>query len=170
MKKEKRSTVTNLSREDFIRKKSIKAFFFSVLGILSVGLVCILLTYYFEGNSKKDYLSLTIIVLVFAVVVSFILKKFIFYMEFNAEFNRLSSVKLVYMYLSSNAYTEVIPIPTTTHEHSYFFIDISNIANFYAIISDESTVAVYLKFNTEEKYRFIERIHIEDFSSYYKIK
>lgn len=170
MKKEKRSTVTNLNRDDFIKKKSRKAFFFLVLGILGVGLVSILLTYIYGGNSKSDYLSLTIIVLVFAMVVSLILKKFIFYMEFNAEFDRLSSVKFVAMYLSSKAYTEVIPIPTTTHEYSYFFISLADIAKFYAIISDESTVDVYLKFNTEEKYRSMEKISIEYFSSYYKIK
>ena len=155
MKKEKRSTVTNLNRDDFIKKKLRE----SELELLGVGLVSILFVCIFTNSLLR-----TIIVLVLGMVECFILKKLIIYLDFTAKFDKLSR------YLSSKSYTEVIPIPTTAHKHSYFFIRLADIAKFYAIISDDLTVAVYLKFNTEKKYRFIEKIRIKDFFSYYKIK
>lgn len=78
MTKEKRST-TNLSKKDSAKKKSRRALFFFVLGILGVGLVSILLT-----NIFSDSLSLTIIAFVFIIVFSLILKFFLSYMAFIA--------------------------------------------------------------------------------------
>ena len=70
MKKEKRSTVTNLNRDDFIKKKLRE----SELESLGVGLVSILFVCIFTNSLLR-----TIIVLVLGMVECFILKKFIIY-------------------------------------------------------------------------------------------
>ena len=65
MKKEKRSTVTNLNRDDFIKKKLRE----SELELLGVGLVSILFVCIFTNSLLR-----TIIVLVLGMVECFILK------------------------------------------------------------------------------------------------
>ena len=167
MKKEKRSTET-ISREDFVKKKFRKSFFFLLLLLLSFSLVSLLLTCIFGSHSKRDYLLLIITTLVLFTVVYLIIKKYLLCYLFNIEFDRFSMVNFVNTNLSSKKYTEVFPIQTS-NKYSYFFINITDIAKFYAIIIDESTLSVYLKFNTENEYRFLENINKDVFSLYYKL-
>lgn len=72
--------------------------------------------------------------------------------------------------LSTEHFTEVIPINQT--EHKSFVLGLQNRAKFYAIISknDSKYVNVYVKFLDEEEGRFLETIHKGYFLEYYSIQ
>ena len=159
MKEEKRST-TNLSREDFIKKKTIK----TLLHINLVILAYISLSSITLGFNLKWIIAMSLCV----IILDFALKKFC-YMIFDSNFDRIFSVNLVNESLSSETFTEVIPLHRI-YEHSYFLVSLTNIAKFYAIIINDSEISVYVQFNTDDELRLLEYIPKEKFYFRYKLK
>ena len=126
MKKEKRS-ITNLSREAYIKKKTRNFLFFIYLIVLASALLSGILI----GLKPMDVLILIIAIFLFEIVFSFAFKK-VLYTLYDIEFNRISSVNLVNESLSSETFTEVIPLHRI-YEHSYFLVSLIGMAKFYAI-------------------------------------
>lgn len=165
-----RSTGTNLTKEDFIKEKTRKFLFFIDSIIFGILLLLIFLSCIFDNNTFSSFLPLMIIVSIIVTILNLTFKDFL-YSIFNCDFDRLSSVTLVNNALSSQKYTEVIPIHSA-RKHTYFFASLTNIAKFYAILSNESstTVTIYVLLNNEKEFRFLESIIKEHFYIYYKIK
>ena len=115
-----------------------------------------------------NVLILIIAIFLFEIVFSFAFKK-VLYTLYDIEFNRISSVNLVNESLSSETFTEVIPLHRI-YEHSYFLVSLTNIAKFYAIIRNGSEVSIYIQFNAEDELRFLEDIPKEKFQIRYKLK
>ncbi len=163
MKKKKRS-ITNLSREAYIKKKTRNFLFFIYLIVLASALLSGILI----GLKPMNVLILIIAIFLFEIVFSFAFKK-VLYTLYDIEFNRISSVNLVNESLSSETFTEVIPLHRI-YEHSYFLVSLTNIAKFYAIIRNGSEVSIYIQFNAEDELRFLEDIPKEKFQIRYKLK
>lgn len=163
MKKKKRS-ITNLSREAYIKKKTRNFLFFIYLIVLASALLSGILI----GLKPMNVLILIIAIFLFEIVFSFAFKKAL-YTLYDIEFNRISSVNLVNESLSSETFTEVIPLHRI-YEHSYFLVSLTNIAKFYAIIINDSEVSVYVQFNTDDELRLLEYIPKEKFYIRYKLK
>ena len=163
MKKEKRS-ITNLSREAYIKKETRNFLFFIYLIVLASALLSGILI----GLKPMNILILIIAIFLFEIVFSFAFKK-VLYTLYDIEFNRISSVNLVNESLSSETFTEVIPLHRI-YEHSYFLVSLTNIAKFYAIIRNGSEVSIYIQFNAEDELRFLEDIPKEKFQIRYKLK
>lgn len=85
------------------------------------------------------------------------------------DFDRISNVNMVNEFLSSETYTEVIPL-YRDYEHSYFLVSLIGMAKFYAIIKNELEISIYVQFNIEEEHRFLEDLPKEKFYIRYKIK
>ena len=168
MKKEKRSTVVTLSKETYIKKKTRKILFLLDLLILAIVSLVILISCVFADDTLIHYFPMIIFVFIFTIVSNFVLKK-PFYIIFNDDFDRISSVNMVNEFLSSETYTEVIPLHRV-YEHSYFLVSLIGMAKFYAIIKNKSGISIYVKFNIDEKPRFLEYIPKEKFYIRYKIK
>ena len=159
MKNEKRST-TNLSREDFIKKKTIKT-------LLSINLVILAIMSLFSitlGFNLMWIIAVSLCVIIF----DFTLKK-LCYTTFDYDFNIVLGIHILNNSLSSETYTEVIPLHRI-YEHSYFLVSLTNIAKFYAIIKNESEVSIFVQFNTEDELRFLENIPKEKFHIRYKLQ
>ncbi len=152
----------------FVQKKIWKFFIFmdSIILIILSAVIYILRTFYAE-TTRTCYL-IVLLVLVSTLLLNFALVDFLF-MIFSKDFEKLSSVKLVNEHLSTQEHTEVIPTDGG-HKYTYFFACLTNIAKFYAIIDSSSTVTVYVLYNNEKEFRFLEQLSKELFSSYYKIK
>ena len=120
------------------------------------------------GLKPMNVLILIIAIFLFEIVFSFAFKK-VLYTLYDIEFNRISSVNLVNESLSSETFTEVIPLHRI-YEHSYFLVSLTNIAKFYAIIRNGSEVSIYIQFNAEDELRFLEDIPKEKFQIRYKLK
>lgn len=69
--------------------------------------------------------------------------------------------------LSSQEYTEVIPIKPSEYEE--FICGLTDIAKFYAIIDEEDKVKISVKFNNENEFRMLESFSKEYFKEYYKL-
>ncbi len=167
MKNEKRST-TNLSREEFIKKKSRKTLFFLDLAMLVIGLVSILPICIFKTNSIMDFWQMILVILLLIVILDFASIKFLYFLS-SSDFDRAIGLDILNKSLSSKIYTEVVPLHGI-YEHSYFLVSLTNIAKFYAIIKNESEVSIYVKFNTEDELQFLEDIPKEKFHVHYKLK
>lgn len=163
MKKKKRS-ITNLSREAYIKKKTRNFLFFIYLIVLASALLSGILI----GLKPMNVLILIIAIFLFEIVFSFAFKK-VLYTLYDIEFNRISSENLVNESLSSETFTEVIPLHRI-YEHSYFLVSLTNIAKFYAIIRNGSEVSIYIQFNAEDELRFLEDIPKGKFQIRYKLK
>ena len=168
MKKEKRSTETNLSREDFIKNDTRKTLFFLDLAMLVIGLVSILLICIFKSNSIMGFFQMILVILLWIIIVDFVSIKFIYILSSN-NFDRAISLDLLNKSLSAETYTEIEPLHRI-YEHSYFLVSLTNIAKFYAIIKNESEVSIYVQFNTEDELRFLENIPKEKFHIRYKLQ
>ena len=136
--------------------------------ILAIVSLVILISCAFDDDTLIHYFPMIIFVFIFTIVSNFVLKK-PFYIIFNDDFDRISSVNMVNEFLSSETYAEVIPLHRM-YEHSYFIVSLTNVAKFYAIIKNESEISIYVQFNIEEEPRFLEDLPKENFYIRYKIK
>lgn len=168
MKKKKRSTETNLSREDFIRKETRKTLFFFDLVVLVIGLVSILLISIFNGISPKSFLQMILTIFLLIIIVNLASIKFLSIFAGNV-YARTISIDILNKSLSSEKYTEIIPLHRI-YEHSYFLVSLTNIAKFFAIVKNESEVSIYVQFNAENELRFLEDILKTNFHTRYKLK
>lgn len=167
MKKEKRST-TNLSKDEFIKSNTRKFLLFLDLIIFSIVFLTILFSYILYDYTSMQNFQLIIIVFIFTIISNFALKKFL-HIILTCDFDRILNVNMVNEFLSSETYTEVIPL-YRGYEHSYFLVSLIGMAKFYAIIKNESEISIYVQFNIEKEHRFLEDLPKEKFYIRYKIK
>ena len=119
------------------------------------------------GNNIINILCI-ILILIVMIICNFIGAKFLTYI-FSEEEYRKDSEEIVNNNLSTEKYIQVMPIKADDFED--FILKLVDVAEFYAIISeDKNKVIISLKFNNEEKMRFLQKIDKEYFNFYYMIK
>ena len=119
------------------------------------------------GNNIINILCI-ILILIVMIICNFIGAKLLTYI-FSEEEYRKDSEEIVNNNLSTEKYIQVMPIKADDFED--FILKLVDVAEFYAIISeDKNKVIISLKFNNEEKMRFLQKIDKEYFNFYYMIK
>ena len=108
----------------------------------------------------------TILILLLMIFITWLVFK-VSLLVFSLDENEEENKQFVESVLSSQGYTEVIPIKPSEYEE--FICGLTNIAKFYAIIDEEDKVEISVKFNNENEFRKLESFSKEYFKEYYKL-
>lgn len=158
LEKRNESLVHELVREKAIKKAINSTIMMAILLIVTLGGLLLV------PNTSIYAIIIPTIVMVVLIALCFVpITKAFLYNEV-----RQLNIALVNECMSFDEFIEVIPI--RADEYKEFILGLVDNAKFLAILSKEDEmVEVYVKFNHEEQYRFLEKIEKEDFLHYYKI-
>ena len=148
---------------ELVREKAIKEAINSTI-MMAILLIVLLGGLLLVPNTSIYAIIIPTIVMVVLIALCFVpITKAFLYNEV-----RQLNIALVNECMSFDEFIEVIPI--RADEYKEFILGLVDNAKFLAILSKEDEmVEVYVKFNHEEQYRFLEKIEKEDFLQYYKI-
>lgn len=117
-------------------------------------------------NNNGTCIKIIISIIIFSDLIMF----YPLILKFQNDFDKKYSKEMVERYLSTIQYKEVMPRNPRTAKHYDFIEGITEIAGFYAIISEESgEVIVIVVFDKEQKQIFYEAISKEKFYKHYML-
>ena len=130
-------------------------------------LVTFLLDWFIHPSSSNtmQIIALVVIILLMIFITLLVFKASLVAFDFDEK--EKESRQFAESVLSSQEYTEVIPIKVSEHEE--FICGLTDIAKFYAIINEDNKVKISVKFNNEKEFRPLESFSKVYFKEYYKL-
>lgn len=153
--------INTLEVKEVARKKAIKA-----TALIIIFSICLLII---VGCLTGGYKIYQIIPLLIGIIIIIIIGFVLFEKSFQESEKYILQEKFAEGCLSTLDLTRVIPIDE--EEHREFILGLVNIAIFYAILDKESDcVRIYVKFNNEDKKRYLESLEKGELLEYYSIQ
>ncbi len=154
------------------RSKISKKVFNVILGLEMIVVIAILFLVIADVNSKSFGTS-TIIGVVTLIIYGMIVVPFIGMPLLIKAFQSMEisekSERCVKCCLSEQNYVEVVPIKDRTEHKNFLTRELVKRAKFYAHISSDGIVEIFIKFNGEKNMIYYDKLHAGDFTSYFRI-
>lgn len=149
-------------------KKTFKVIMFLEL-LIVVCIVCRIVYDKCSNNFCGNTITCIITLLVLGVIMPIIIRPMMKRIFESAEDSKKSR-EYVQQYLSKSHYTEVIPIKDEPDHEKFLTEELPKRAKFYALIMDDGTVCIFLKFNSENERVYYGGLLAEDFTTYFILK